>query len=442
MRITPLEKWISEKIGSADERLDREELERYQLRKFRETVALAKSASPFYRKKLSGLTEKDLHEPEDLKLFPFTTDEEVRRNPLQFLCVSQGEIDRVVTLRTSGTTADPKRVYFTAEDQELTVDFFHRGMATLAGPGDRVVVLLPWELPGSVGNLLLTGLHRLGALGRGFGPVWDVASALEMMTRDRPNVLVGIPTQVLALARSGGRAVSPRSVLLSTDYVPVSIVKELERTWGCGVYNHYGMTEMGFGGGLECGAHYGYHMREADLLFEIVDPQTGRRVKEGEAGEVVFTTLTRRGMPLIRYRTGDVSRFLPGPCPCGTSLKTMAQVKGRIRERFQLPAGTALSLADLDETLFGADGLLDFGVTLIREDRRDCMKVEAIVLGSPSERMISDIRERLLRVPAVAAAVATGLLEVSVSVVEGSTPRRPGHAKRTIDDQRKQERIS
>ena len=102
MKVTPLEKWISEKIGDTGGRLDRGELERYQLGKLRETIALARSAGPFYRKKLSGLTEEDLREPADLGMFPFTTDEEIRRNPLQFLCVSQGEIDRVVTLRTSG----------------------------------------------------------------------------------------------------------------------------------------------------------------------------------------------------------------------------------------------------------------------------------------------------------------------------------------------------
>ena len=169
------------------------------------------------------------------------------------------------------------------------------------------------------------------------------------------------------------------------------------------------------------------------------DPQTGQRVKEGEPGEVVFTTLTRRGMPLIRYRTGDVSRFLPGPCPCGTTLHAMAQVKGRIRERFRLPGGTVLHLADLDEILFGVGGLLDFKVTLTREDRKDCLKIEATVLGGSSGRIASDIHGRLLTMPAVASAVGTGLFAVAVSASEGPGPRRPGHAKRTIDDQRKQE---
>ena len=122
-------------------------------------------------------------------------------------------------------------------------------------------------------------------------------------------------------------------MLLSADNVPDAISNELRRIWGCEVFTHYGMTEMGFGGGVECEARNGYHLREADLYIEIVDPETGRSVSQGDPGEVVFTTLTRRGMPLIRYRTGDVSRFVPGPCPCGTVLKTLARVKAACARR-------------------------------------------------------------------------------------------------------------
>ena len=91
---------------------------------------------------------------------------------------------------------------------------------------------------------------------------------------------------------------------------------------------------MGLGGGVECEAHLGYHLREADLYFEIIDPNTGRLVPAGEYGEVVFSTLTRRGMPLIRYRLGDRCRFLPGRCPCGSGLRLMERVSGRFEGYF------------------------------------------------------------------------------------------------------------
>ena len=118
-------------------------------------------------------------------------------------------------------------------------------------------------------------------------------------------------------------------MLLSADYVSPACRELLKESWGCAVFEHYGMTETGLGGAVSCEAHYGYHPREADLLFEIVDPATGRPLPPGERGELVFTTLTRRAMPLIRYRTGDFSRFFPEPCPCGTGLLTLDWVGDR-----------------------------------------------------------------------------------------------------------------
>ena len=111
---------------------------------------------------------------------------------------------------------------------------------------------------------------------------------------------------------------------------PAAIVKGLQEIWDCAVYNHYGTTEMGLGGGVECAARRGYHLREADLYFEIIDPLTGGILEdERRYGEIVVTTLTRHGMPLIRYRTGDRSRFIPGNCLCGTLLNTLEKVSGR-----------------------------------------------------------------------------------------------------------------
>jgi phenylacetate-coenzyme A ligase PaaK-like adenylate-forming protein len=112
------------------------------------------------------------------------------------------------------------------------------------------------------------------------------------------------------------------------------------------------MTEMGFGGGVECEARSGCHLREADLHFEIVDPRSGTPVPEGTSGEIVFTTLMRRAMPLIRYRTGDVGRMIPEPCGCGTVLKTLEKVRVRMSSVRRLRSGGLLSMADLDEVLF------------------------------------------------------------------------------------------
>ncbi|MEN6409202.1 MAG: DVU_1553 family AMP-dependent CoA ligase, partial [Anaerolineaceae bacterium] len=360
-QITPLDSWVNQKIANPAQ-LTRKALEEYQLERLRETLDLVRKKSPFYLKHLSA-APNSIASLSDLAQFPFTTPQDLREHGLQFLCVSQDEIQRVVTLDTTGTTGQPKRLYFTQEDQELTLDFFHVGMTTFTAPGDKVLILLPCERTGSVGDLLATALQRLGAHPIKHGIVRDVSHTLEVIRAEKIDSLVGIPIQTLELARRS-RETRLKSVLLSTDYVPNALARAVERAWGCVVYNHYGMTEMGLGGGVECQARRGYHLREADMLFEIVHPQTGIPVADGETGEVVFTTLTRNGMPLIRYRTGDFSRFIPGKCPCGTNLKTLERIRTRITGMVPLGTGGQLSIADLDEALFSIEGVYDYQATV------------------------------------------------------------------------------
>ena len=372
MRITPLDSWIKEKINHGD-------LQSCQLDKLNETLELARGKSAFYKKHFEGLPET-LSNLDDLQLFPFTTAEDIRQNPLRFVCVSQGEIQRIVTLQTSGTTGEPKRIFFTAEDQQLTIDFFGVGMSVLTEPDERVLIFLPGETPGSVGDLLRMGLERKGRKPIPYGMVKDPFHALDVMEKEQADCLVGSPTQILSLARRWNpKNKAPRTVLLSTDYVPAAIVDVLENIWGCKVFNHYGTTEMGLGGGVECEAHRGYHLREADMYFEIVNPETGEPVPDCEYGEVVFTTLTRRGMPLIRYRMGDRSRFIVNDCPCGTKLRTMEKIRGRF-SGFVSVGDETLKLPDLDEVLFPVQGLLNFSVTVSGSGGDESLLVEAQIL--------------------------------------------------------------
>jgi len=442
MQLTPLEPWILSKIGyDPGCGLDpRQAIDDYQLAKLRETIDYARRMSPFYRRSLQGVEGRDLAGLDAFAAIPFTRPGDIQQDDLQFLCVSRGEIERVVTLASSGTTAPSKRLHFSASDLELTVDFFRHGMATMVRPGERVLVLMPGELPGSVGDLLEKGLARLGVSAVVHGLVRDCGRVIEEIVSREIDCLVGLPVQVLSLARHPQALRVPpgrlKSILLSADYVPDAIVSELSLLWDVPVFNHYGMTEMGLGGGVECACRSGYHLREADLFWEVVDPDSGSRLEQGELGEVVFTTLTRSGMPIIRYRTGDLARFLPEPCPCGTVLHRMERVRGRISARVRLRGGEILSMADLDEALFALPFLLNFQPVLDNTCITETLDLNIATTGLTAREVSGPISRALLRIPAIGGAVAAGRLTL------GRIEERPinpvsGSVKRSIEDRRK-----
>ncbi|NTW71399.1 MAG: phenylacetate--CoA ligase family protein [Eubacteriaceae bacterium] len=415
---TPLEVWIAGKINkNTDERLTREHIERYQVDKLNEMIAYVKYNSRFYKNHLAEFKAGEIKTVDDIKYLPFTDFRDFNKNPNAFACVSQQQISRIMTVQTSGTTDAPKRVFYTEEDQESTIDFFQFGMSNLAAKGDNVLILLPGNTPGSVGDLLHTALSRLGARGVKYGLVMDPIHTLKTMEEENINVLVGIPVQLLSLARASKRTkrkLKLKSILLSTDYVPGSIVDILENTWDCRVFNHYGMTETGLGGAVQCEALSGCHMREADLLFEIVDPVTGSTVKDGEYGEVVFTSLTAKGTPFIRYRTGDISRFLKESCPCGTVLKSMDTIKGRIKNRIFLRDDIVINMYELDEALFKLEGIVNFKASISSKPDIQQLNLE-VQYDQPLENdELLKVYAKAMTIPSICQAVHKGFLKINV----------------------------
>lgn len=438
--VTPLDAWIREKtaVGPAPKgRPFLDALKAYQIEKINETIAYARQNTLFYSRHLAFLPDSPLKALPDLAKLPFTTPADLAENPMRFLAVRQDDISKIVTLRTSGSTGDAKRIFFTEADLELTIDFFHRGMSTLVHPGRRAMILLPGEKPDSVGDLLLRGLKRLQVEARVYGPVADPAHAARAVDDFGAHCLIGIPTQVLAVALSqAGTAIGKgriESLLLSTDNVPKALSETLTRIWGCRVFTHYGMTEMGFGGGVECGALDGYHLREADLYFEVVDPDSGVSCEAGRPGEVVFTTLTRLGMPLIRYRTGDIGRFIAEPCLCGTALRRLGHVRGRRDGAFRLSPDAVLTLPDLDEALFRLPGLLDYRAAVSKVGKgkfRLHVEVCRTEEGRPSVR---DVLDAACRVAAVRRAMADGCMDLPTAAFsESGRWATTGAAKRKI----------
>lgn len=358
-----LDDWIARKLSQtereeypiyAQKRLDRDSLRRWQLARLQEVIQHAKNNSPYYR---DVFQDKKL--PPSLKAFseyPFLSGDEFIKQGNRMLAVSQRNISRAVTLDTSGTMQNPKRIFFTLEDQELTIDFFHNGMKQLMCSADRVAVLLPFAAEGSVGDLLIRGLKRMDAVGIGIGVISDLEAAVKQIREERLNVLVGIPVQILALAeycRIHKIQLSVKKVLTSTDALPKAIRNRLKNA-GIEVFDHFGMTECGLGVALECPAHTGMHIRENDLYAEIIN-EYGDVIEDGSWGELVITTLTRKGMPFIRYRTGDRARILPEVCVCKSCIKRL-EIEKRIGERTIY----GLGIRDLDEWLFSFPEVIDY----------------------------------------------------------------------------------
>jgi phenylacetate-CoA ligase len=190
---------------------------------------------------------------------------------------------------------------------------------------------------------------------------------------------------------------------------------------------------MGLGGGVDCRARAGYHLREADLLFEIIDPVTGRPVPDGESGEVVFSTLTRQAMPLLRYRTGDLSRIIPEPCPCGTSLRRMDHVDERLGGRITLPGGQTLLQADFDEALLPIEGLADFKVLFACDHARASIVLRVRPGEATSGPDRDEVLSSLAGIAALAAEMELGRVSLELSDWQDGNWVSSGTAKRRIE---------
>lgn len=430
MERTPLENWIMRKTGISER--ERECLEKYQLERIQKTIGYAKQKSRFYREYLKDIHPEEIRSVKYFQNIPFTFPQQISANPFEFLCVPQSAIKRIVTLKSSGTSGMEKRIYFTEEDLASTVDFFKYGMSCLTDRTDRVMVLLPGNSYGSIGHLLKKALSETGTACFIHGVMTDAEETARYIIENDITCIVGIPIQVLQLARTKSDAFRRiQKVLLSTDYVPEILITELTRQYGCKVFTHYGMTEMGYGGGVECEARNGYHMREADLYFEIVDPVSGHPVPDGQWGEVVFTTLTRKAMPLIRYRTGDIAAFSSFPCACGTFLKTMKRVRGRQNNKIQTSKDKYLYLAELDEVILSFGEVRDYKVSLLQDG---CIQVDIAADSNdlPNENPISESVQNYIHKN------FGDKIELQISAAKGNqlNPIANSMTKRTIYDLR------
>lgn len=338
---TPLDAWLAQECGARSPEELPARLEAAQLAALTRTLRHARR-SAFYAARLPDLIPRSLN---DLVRLPFTRPEDLNQYE-KFLCVSLGEVERLVTLHTSGTTGPPKRLAFTASDLARTRNFFAVGMSMLVTAGQTLAVLLPGaERPDGVADLLRQALEPRGVTVI-FPPSallreTETANLARWLEHRQPHCLVAAP-QLLARLPQHLPDGPPdlTGILASADALDAPLRRALAQSWNCLVLDHYGLTETGYGCAVECpaadirqtddGGSSGYHIRTLDALVEIVDPDGDAVLPPGNVGEVVITTVNREAMPLVRYRTGDAASLLPGPCACGSPLPRLGPILGRI----------------------------------------------------------------------------------------------------------------
>ena len=330
-------------------RVTRASIEQLQLKKLNALLAREKERAGFYRNlpdhldSLSGLAS-----------LPFTTDEDLAHNAPGLLLCSQAEIRRVLSDATSGTTGAAKRVFYTEGDCAHTVELFMAGLGELIFPGSVTMICFPFSGPHGLGELIAEAIERLGARPLRLGIGLSYSEFAAVLEKEKPDTFVGMPVQLLSMLRICGRG-SLRRALVSGDACPDAVLKGCEAILQSRLFPHYGSREMALGGAITCPAHEGMHLRENHVIAEIVDAQ-GRPLPPGETGELVITTIGMEAMPLIRYRTGDFTRVIPGRCACGSEVLRLDTVHRK----------ETAELAALDERLFSLPFVADY-----RAERRN-----------------------------------------------------------------------
>ena len=356
--------------------LDRESIEAIQLKKLNRLLAQEKKRGGFYR----NLPEK-LNSLQELETLPFTTEEDLAGNAPGLLLTSQSEIRRVLSDATSGTTGRAKRVFYTEGDLENTIRLYMAGLGELIFPGSITMICFPFSGPYGLGELISEAVTRLGARSLKLGSGLRYGEYREILEREKPDTFVGMPVQLFSILQVCGRG-SLRRALVSGDAMPESVEKGIEKILGSKLFPHYGSREMGMAGAVTCPAHEGMHLRENMVIAEIIDPE-GHVLPKGAYGELVITTVGMEAMPLIRYRTGDRTRILPDPCPCGSAAI-------RLDRLHRLEGGAEISA--LDDAVFSVDGVVD--ACYFRSDEQMELQVKTAA-SEDAEKITARLRELL-----------------------------------------------
>jgi phenylacetate-CoA ligase len=419
------------------ETLERKSLEALQLKRLQATVKRTARRVPFYREKFAelGLKPISLKSLKEVRRLPFTTNEDLRAQyPSGLVAVDAPKLMRLHT--SSGTTGKPKALFFSRKDVNQAAELIARCLV-MAGVTKQDVLQNMMTYGLFTGALVMHyGAEKIGLLVIPAGP-GNSEKQLLLMQDFRTTVFHTTPSYALYFADFlEKRGIDPRKELalrkgfIGAEPYTEETRRKIEQALGVEVFNSYGLSEMnGPGVAFECEQKHGMHLWEDNYILEIVHPKTGDPLPDGETGELVLTTLCREAMPLLRYRTRDITSVIPQACACGRTHRRINRITGRADDML-IVRGSNIYPQQIERVLMG---IPQVGRNyLIQLEGLDDMTVkvelaEALFDGQVGHlvhlqnQIIEKLRAEILVKPKVEL-VAPGTLPVS-----------EGKAKRVID---------
>lgn len=420
------------------ESLARPELEALQTERLKAVVDNA-IKSPFYKKVIAdaGLSAADITSPDDVRKLPFTTKEDLRANyPYGLLTRPLDDFARLHA--SSGTTGTPTAIFYTNEDLDTWAGLVARCMyATGMRRSDVFQNMSGYGLfTGGLG--MHNGAEKLGALTIPAG-AGNSKRQLKLIRDYNVSCVHIIPSYALYFADFLKReGVDPKDLpikiaLIGAEPHTEEIRQRIEELLDLKAYNSYGLSEMnGPGVAFECTEQNGMHLWEDAYLMEVIDPETGEPLPDGEVGELVLTTLTRQGMPIIRYRTKDLTRIIPGDCACGRTHRRIDRIAGRADD-MMIIKGVNIYPMQIEQALMSLPEVgQNYVIELFREGPMDQIRVKVEI---KEEFFVEDMRVLQGLQKKIAARLRDEILVTPrVELVQkGSIPKAEGKAQRVVD---------
>ena len=423
------------------ETLARPALEQQQLKLLQDTVRRVAARVPFYRRRLqeAGVKSDDVKALADLRRLPFTTASDLRgAYPDGMLAVEPGEPVRLHT--SSGTTGKPKALFFTRNDIDTAAELIARALV-MTGLTRQDVFQNMMSYGLFTGGLVMHyGAEKVGCLVIPAGP--GASERQLMLMQDFRTTAVHIlPSYALYFANFlEKKGLNPlkdlalRKAFVGAEPHSEETRRRIEEAFGIDVYNSYGLTEMnGPGVAFECEHKAGLHLWEDNFILEIIDPQSDKPVPDGEQGELVLTTLKREAMPILRYRTRDITSVIPESCACGRTHRRLNRITGRCDDML-IVRGVNIFPQQIERVLMRVPQVGHNYVIML--DGLDDMTVKVEFAPSAFNGQLKPLEHlAVLQAQLVESLRAETWVKPKVELVPaGSLPIAEGKARRVIDN--------